>query len=128
MFSDTASPGPNASGRARASSRRMVTASSIAFSASSGRPRSRRRTVRRFSDPASRSGGVWFSADRVGAALGDLLAGQGGGQRGEPHAVFGHLVGQRGGQARLGGQLQREAGQVGQIGVADGDRQVDDPG
>jgi len=40
----------------------------------------------------------------------------------------GHLVGQRRGQAGLGCQPQREAGQVGQFGLAGGDRQVDDPG
>ena len=46
--------GRNASGRAAASSRRMVTASSIAASASSRRPRSASRTDRLFSDPARR--------------------------------------------------------------------------
>ena len=42
--------------------------------------------------------------------------------------MLGHLVGERGGQVGLGCQLQREAGQVGQFGVAGGDGQVDDPG
>ena len=42
--------------------------------------------------------------------------------------MLGHLVGERGGQAGLGCELQREAGQVGQFGVVGGDRQVDDPG
>ena len=49
---------------------------------------------------------------RVCPVLGDLLAGEGGGQRGEPHAVLGHLVGERGGQLGLGCQLQREVEQV----------------
>ena len=68
-----------------------------------------------------------FSAEGVGPELGDCLAGECGGERGEPHAVVGHLVEERGGQAGLGCQLQREAGQVGQFRVA-GDGQVNDPG
>ena len=58
------------------------------------------------------AGGVRLSAGRVGPVLGDLLAGQGGGERGELHAVLGHLAGERGGQAGLGCQLQRAVEQV----------------
>jgi hypothetical protein len=57
-----------------------------------------------------------------------LLADEGGRERCEPYAVLGHLAGQRRGQAGLGCQLQREAGQVCQFGVVGGDRQVDDLG
>jgi hypothetical protein len=57
-----------------------------------------------------------------------LLAGEGGGERGKPHAVLRHLAGKWRGQAGLGCQLQREAGQVGQFGAGGGGRQVDDPG
>ena len=106
----------------------MATASSIAASASSRRPRSASRMRQVVQRPGQAAGGVRLSAERVRPVLGDLLAGEGGGQRGEPHAVLGHLVGELGGQAGLGRQLQREAGQVGQFGGAGGDRQVDDPG
>ena len=81
-----------------------------------------------FSDPARRLAASGSPPIGVRPVLGDLLAGEGGGERGEPHAVLGHLVGERGGQAGLGRELQREAGQVGQFGVAGGDGQVDDPG
>ena len=42
--------------------------------------------------------------------------------------MLGHLAGELRGQAGLGCQLQRQASQVGQFGMASGDRQVDDAG
>ena len=81
-----------------------------------------------FSDPARQLDGVRFSADGVCPVLGDLLAGEGGGEHGEPHAVLGHLPGERGGLIGPGRKLQRKAGQVGQFRGTGGDDQVDDAG
>ena len=128
LFSEVARSGRNASGRAAASSRWMVTASWIAASASSRRPRSPSRTDRSFSEPASRlavSGSrpvaparcwvtCWLVSVAASAASRTLCSG-----------IWSASVG---GQGGLGRQLQREAGQVGQFGVAGGDGQVDDPG
>ena len=65
LFSDVARSGRNASGRAWASWRQMVTASSIAASASSRRPSSARWTDWLFSDVArsgrKASGRAWAS-------------------------------------------------------------------
>ena len=128
MFSDVARSGRNASGRAAASSRQMVDGfldrgQRLLPPPQVGQPD--RQVVQR---PGEAVGGVRFSAEGVCPVLGDLLAGEGGGERGEPHAVLGHLAGERGGQVGLGRELQREAGQVGQFGVAGGDGQVDDAG
>ena len=105
----------------------MVTASSIAVSASSRRPRSPSRTARLFSDPARRllASGCPSTVHRGRPVVSDLLAGEGGGKGGELHAVLGHLVGERRGEVGLGCEMQREAGQFGVVG---GDRQVDDSG
>ena len=90
----------------------MPTASWLAASASSRRPRSASRADRVFSDPPRRPTAAGSSVGRGRPVLGNLLAGEGGGQRGELYAVLGHLIGERGGQAGLGCQLQREVEQV----------------
>jgi hypothetical protein len=106
----------------------MVTASSLAGSASSGRPSPASRSDRSFSAPGEAADGVRLSADRGRPVVGDSLTGEGGSKRGELHAVLGHLASEHGGQTGLGCQLQRETCQIGQPGVVGGDHQVDDPG
>ena len=107
LFSELARSGRKTSGRAAASSGRFGWLPRSRPARPSGRPRpAGRQVVQR---PGEAVGGVRFCVEGVCPVLGDLLAG--GGERGELHAVFGHLVGERGGEAGLGASCRaRRAG------------------